>query len=91
MVLFKLELLLSTIDKFGILIFSALYRVLCAKNNIDFVLRLLVARVKLIIGALRTVMFVVLNIFEMILYREFEGILTSKVKDGLPVLAHAPL
>lgn len=52
MVLFKLELLLSTIDKLGLLIFSALYRVMCAKNNIDFVSSLLVARVKFILGLL---------------------------------------
>lgn len=43
---------LSNIDKLGILIFSALYRVMCAKNNIDFVSRLLVAKVKLILGNL---------------------------------------
>lgn len=40
------------IDKLGILIFSALYRVLFAKNNIGSVLRLLVATVKLIHGSL---------------------------------------
>lgn len=45
MVLFKLELTeLSIIDKLGILILSAI-RVLCARNRIHFVSRLLVTKV----------------------------------------------
>lgn len=43
---------LLNIDKFGILIFSVFYRVMCVKNNIDFVLRLFVVKVKLIFGNL---------------------------------------
>lgn len=51
------------------------YRVLCAKNNIDFVSRLLVARVKLILGAPTRLMFVVLNIFYMRPWFLFKGLL----------------